>query len=99
LSFTNVDQFKSLAGHVRYIVLFSCSVGAGTRTTYSLNFGNALSAYAKCPCIACYATQWYRPTALNEIDFGSFEGTVYVYDGPKVTALNKTVDLEKLIFA
>ena len=100
LSFSNADQLAPLAGHVGCIVLFSCEVGAGTRMSYSLNFGNAVSAYAKCPCIACYATQYYSWSNGNVIDFGSFEGTVYVYDGAKTTAHNpnKAIDLEKLIF-
>ena len=99
LSFTNADLFKSVAGHVRWIVLFSCSVGEGTRTGYSVNFGNAISAYAKCPCIACYATQWYRPTAANMIDFGEFEKNRAIStQKTNVKALNKDINLEKLIF-
>jgi hypothetical protein len=98
LSFANAKILKSLAGHVGFIVFFSCQVGRGTRMTYSLNFGNAVSADAKCPCIACYATQIYSWASGNTIDFGSFEGTVYVFDGPKVTAKSKDFDLEKRIF-
>jgi hypothetical protein len=78
IQWANVPEFKALQGLVARIVLFSCSVGGATRQGYSLNFGNAIAAYSGAPCVLAYATQWYTGGG-NVIDFGAFEGSVYVY--------------------
>jgi len=79
IRWTNVTEFKMLQGLVKHIVLFSCSVGGATRQGYSLNFGNAIAAYSGAPTVLAYATQWYVYGGGNVIDFGAFEGSVYVY--------------------
>jgi hypothetical protein len=103
IQWANVPEFKALQSKVGRIVLFSCSVGGATRQGYQLNFGNAIAAYSGAPCIICYATQWYNYGGGNVIDFGAFEGSVYMFSpSGQVKTYNpygkQQFDLGKAIF-
>jgi hypothetical protein len=107
LSWSNVKLFEKLDSFVRCIVFFSCQVGAEQsyhNSSYELTFGNAVATYAQCRVIACKANQLYSWSG-GVIDFGEFEGTVYVYEpgGHGARILNYSsssdVSLEGLVFS
>ena len=102
ISWKNVELFKKLKGKVGCIVFLACKVGRGTRESYSLNFGNAVAHYASSKCVCCYANQMYGWGKDNVINFGEFEGTVYVYTPSGGTkALNPSrleVKLGQIVF-
>jgi hypothetical protein len=84
ISWHNIDLFKKLDGLVKgSIVFFSCQVGAEQAMhslSYEMTIGNAVAAYAKCQVVACKVNQVYSfNLTTNVLDFGAFEGVVYVY--------------------
>ena len=107
LNWNNVKLFEKLDSLVGCIVLFSCQVGAEQSyhpSSYELTFGNAIATYAQCRVVACKANQLYSWNA-GVIDFGGFEGVVYVYEpgghGAKVMNYSPDSDLslETLVFS
>lgn len=110
LGWNNVNLFKKLNGCIKgAIVFFSCQVGgeqANRGLSYSLTFGNAVAAYAQCKVLTCKLNQIYSWTpGVNVIDFGDFEGVVYLYSpgGGDAKMLNyndkSKVDLSSIIFS
>ncbi|MFC1643185.1 hypothetical protein ACFL5O_10965 [Myxococcota bacterium] len=92
---------------MRTIVFFSCQVGAEQsyhNTSYQLTFGNAVSYHANTRVIACKINQIYSWSG-SVIDFGAFEGAVYLYaaGGQGAQLLNYSaqsrVSLEHIVFS
>jgi hypothetical protein len=103
LSWSNLTAVRGVGNFTRFIVIFACSVGAGTRTDYELNMGNAIAFHANCEVLMCYATQYYSWSKGGVIDFGQFEGSVYRFRNNQATSVynvwgTKYLDLEGIIF-
>lgn len=108
LSWGNVDVFRKLNGRIRgAIVFFSCQVGAEQSyhsSSYQLTFGNAVAVYAGAKVLACQVNQIYSWRG-TDMDFGDFEGVVYVYSpkGGGAQLINfsrrSRVKLEQLVFS
>jgi hypothetical protein len=108
LGWGNIKLFEKLAGRIKgAIVFFGCEVGgeqASRGLSYGLTFGNAVAALAQCKVITCKMVQTYSwVPGQNVIDFGKFEGIVYVYTpGGGAKMLNwdgkSDVNLEPIVF-
>ena len=64
------------------IVFFSCQVGAEQARhglQYDGTLGRAVSVYANCKVIMCKLNQIYTPYEGAPMEFGEFEGPVYLY--------------------
>jgi hypothetical protein len=108
LGWGNVDLFKKLNGRIQgAIIFFSCQVGAdqsGHSLSYGMTFGNAVAAYAGCKALTCQMNQIFSWNGSNVIDFGSFEGPVYVYapDGSARMmnySAKSNIDIESIVFS
>ncbi|HET9955997.1 MAG TPA: DUF4347 domain-containing protein [Polyangiaceae bacterium] len=107
LSWSNVQLFQKLRGCISgAIVFFSCQVGAEQANhspSYQLTFGNAVAVNAGTTVVACQLNQWYS-FGSSTIDFGDFEGVVYVYnargEGAQLQnySSRSKVNLERLVF-
>ncbi len=67
---------------VRFIVMFSCTVGADTQGWYIHHpryFGEQVAAASGARVVVARRNQEYNWNSSNVIDFGSFEGEVDVY--------------------
>ena len=107
LNWSNVNLFQQLKGLIKgAIVFFSCQVGAeqaANTSSYELTFGNAVSANASARVVACKVNQVYSWNSAGDLDFGDFEGVVYVYQpGSSPRMLNysakSAVNLNQLVF-
>ena len=106
------DQFRDPTTHrprVRFIVMFSCSVGGDSQGWYinhPIYFGEQVAAASGARVVVARRIQGYTWDSSNVIDVGSFEGEVDVYDAggwEEYQSYNpfRTVpmlDLETLIF-
>lgn len=108
LGWNTVDRFGKLKGLIQgAITFFSCEVGAeqsGHGLSYGMTFGNAVAGYAGCKAVTCKMNQIYSWGGSNVIDFGDFEGPVYIYD-PKGGARmmnyspKSNINIESIVFS
>ncbi|MDQ6787626.1 MAG: DUF4347 domain-containing protein [Acidobacteriota bacterium] len=106
---SNINLFEKYKGHVKNIVFFACLVGSdlGNAAACGLEsriYAQQVAQKAGARVIACNVNQIYSWGAAGVIDFGAFEGDVYVieadgcnfqiYSASSGNALN----LENLIF-
>lgn len=108
ISWGNIDQFTKLDGKARCIVIFSCQVGSDeSRDDSSSALGSAIAQLTGAKVLVCRENQTYSWGGTRTIDFGNFEGEVYLYypkGGHNVIFKNTTsgkaqIDLEPYIFA
>jgi hypothetical protein len=84
LSDGNVDLFTKLNGHVKYIVFFACLVGGelgdlAECSTVIRVFGQRVAEKSGAKVIACNLEQVYHWSFKKKIiDFGDFEGDIFV---------------------
>ncbi len=108
-NWANVNVFEPLKGLIRgAVVFFSCQVGGEQALhglSYQMTFGKAVAVYTGCKVVTCKMNQIYSWGADNVIDFGHFEGSVYVYSPDPETGaqlFNHTKDsqfnLERFVF-
>ena len=105
----NVDLFSTLKGHVKTIVFFSCLVGGelgdlAQCSTIIRVYAQKVAEKSGAKVIACNINQVYSwNLSTNIIDFGDFEGDVFViypegcFDMYN-TAAGQPLDLERFIF-
>ena len=102
--------FEAMAGRVRFIVFFSCTVGGDNKGWYwghPAYFGQSVAQRSKARVVVCRQNQIYSWGASNTIDFGNFEGEVDIFapddssesfQSPNPFRTLPLLDLEKLIF-
>ena len=106
---SNINLFEKYDGHVKNIVFFSCLVGSdlGNAAACGLEsriYAQRVAKKAKARVIACNVNQVYSWGAAGIIDFGGFEGEVYVIeaDGCNFQIYSASsgngLNLESLIF-
>lgn len=105
----NVDLFSTLKGHVKTIVFFSCLVGGelgdlAQCSTIIRVYAQKVAEKSGAKVIACNINQVYSWNLSTKIiDFGDFEGDVFViypegcFDMYN-TAAGQPLDLERFIF-
>jgi hypothetical protein len=110
LSWANIKLFEKVKGKVGHIVFWSCLVGSDEATYYGHGpiFAAKVAEVTGAKVVACRQNQMYSWNSSNVIDFGGWEGEVFVFEdkGQTSRSFNKpnpfrvepTLDLEKLIF-
>lgn len=113
INWGNVEKFTILNGKTRNIVVFSCQVGSDETHDDALgsggstsSLGGAMASLSGAKVLVCRQNQTYSWGASRNIDFGLFEGEVYLYSpggGHTVIFKNNTtgkaqIDLEPYIF-
>ena len=80
-SWANVDLFSKLKGKIRCITFFSCMVGSdeASHKGHSPIYGSKVADLTGAKVVAARQPQIYSWNASNVIDFGDFEGEVYVF--------------------
>lgn len=106
---SNINLFEKYKGHVNNIVFFACLVGKDLGTAAACGLQNQIFAQrvaqkAGARIVACNVNQVYSWGAAGIIDFGDFEGDVFVIepDGCNIRIFSATagnpLNLESLIF-
>jgi hypothetical protein len=106
---SNINLFEKYNGRVKNIVFFACLVGSdlGNAAACGLQsriYAQRVAQKSKARIIACNVNQVYSWNAAGIIDFGAFEGDVYVIepDGCNFQIYNASsgnpLNLEHLIF-
>jgi hypothetical protein len=106
---SNINLFEKYNGHVKNIVFFACLVGGdlGDSAACGLEsriYGQRVAQKSKARIVACNVSQVYSWGPAGVIDFGAFEGDVYVIepDGCNFQIYSASsgnpLNLENLIF-
>jgi hypothetical protein len=106
----NVELFRQLSGKTRFISFLSCLVGSDESSAYRHPpmFGHRVAELSGANVLVCRENQQYSWSAAGVLDFGAFEGEVYVYTpGSTYNVYNSynpfratpQIDLEAQIFS
>jgi hypothetical protein len=81
IHWNNLNNFLPLKGKVRFIIFWSCLVGGASSYTWRHppNFGARIAEITNARVLMATENQLYSKNAANVIDFGPWEGEVYVF--------------------